>query len=126
MQSFLCVACGTQFAPTLNPPASCPICTDERQFVPRQRQRWTTMPELQRHCENEVIRVDDGLFAALWEHRVVARQSDGMCWAMMRAAEVSRSVDLRDFLKWMQKSPRFRTPAFSERIGNAMAHLKNR
>ena len=65
MQSFLCVACGTQFAPTLNPPASCPICTDERQFVPRQGQRWTTMPELHRHCENELLRVDEGLFAVV-------------------------------------------------------------
>jgi len=65
MQSFLCVACGTQFAPTLNAPASCPICTDERQFVPRQGQRWTTMPELHRHCENELLRVDEGLFAVV-------------------------------------------------------------
>ncbi len=70
---------------------------------------------------------DDPLFfASLWRRRTIARESDGMCWAMMRAAEVSRAVDLRDFLKWMQKSPRFRTPAFSERIGNAMAHLRNR
>jgi hypothetical protein len=69
---------------------------------------------------------DETLFALLWKRRVIARDSDGMCWAMMRAAEVSRSPDLRDFLKWMQKSPRFRTPGYAERIGNAMAHLRNR
>lgn len=69
---------------------------------------------------------DPLFFAMLWRRRTIARESDGMCWAMMRAAEVSRSVELRDFLKWMQKSPRFRTPGYSERIGNALAHLKNR
>jgi len=70
--------------------------------------------------------MDDGLFAALWEHRVVARKSDGMCWAMMRAAEIRRSAELRDFLQFMIKSPRFRTPGYLERLKNAMAKLKNR
>lgn len=69
---------------------------------------------------------DDALFAALWRRRVIARESDGMCWAMMRAAEVRRAPEFRDFLKWMQKSPRFRTPGYAERVGNALAHLKNR
>ena len=69
---------------------------------------------------------DDTLFATLWKRRVIARDSDGMCWAMMRAAEVSRSPELREFLKWMQKNARFRTPGYAERIGNALAHLRNR
>ena len=69
---------------------------------------------------------DDVLFATLYRRRTVARESDGMCWAMLRAAEVRRAPELRDFLKWMQKSPRFRTPGYSERIGNALAHLRNR
>ncbi len=69
---------------------------------------------------------DERLLNLLWRKRVVARESDGMCWAMMRAAEVSRSPELRDFLRWMQKSPRFRTPGYSERLGEALAHLRNR
>ncbi len=69
---------------------------------------------------------DERLFASLWRKRTVARESDGMCWAMMRAAEVSRAPELRDFLKWMQKSARFRTPGYSERLGEALAHLRNR
>lgn len=70
--------------------------------------------------------LDDGLFAALWSHRAIARKSDGMCWAMLRVAEVRRAPELRDFLKWMQKSPRFRAPGYAERIGDALAHLRNR
>jgi hypothetical protein len=70
--------------------------------------------------------MDDELFALLWKRRVIARDSDGMCWAMMRAAEVRRDASLRDFLLWMQKTPRFRTPGYAERIGDALAKLKNR
>lgn len=69
---------------------------------------------------------DDGLFAALWEHRVVARRSDGMCWAMMRVAEIRRSAELREFLQFMIKSPRFRSPGYPERLKDALAKLRNR
>lgn len=69
---------------------------------------------------------DDLIFTTLYRRRAVARESDGMCWAMLRAAEVRRAPELRDFLKWMQKSPRFRAPNYTERIGSALAHLRNR
>ena len=42
MPAFICKACGTQFTPTDQPPAACPICDDERQFVPPGGQSWTT------------------------------------------------------------------------------------
>lgn len=45
----VCVACGTEYPQGPLPP-SCPICEDERQFVPAGGQRWTTLAELaQRH-----------------------------------------------------------------------------
>ncbi|MBL9039103.1 MAG: hypothetical protein JNG84_11345 [Archangium sp.] len=69
---------------------------------------------------------DDGFFAALWERRAAAREVDGLCWAMLRAAEVRRDAELRDFLRWMQKSPRFRDNGYPERLGDALARLKNR
>ena len=42
MTSFLCKACGTQFAESSAPPAACPICTDDRQYVPAEGQQWIT------------------------------------------------------------------------------------
>ena len=42
MPIHLCSACATSFAPAAHPPASCPICRDERQFVPPSGQKWTT------------------------------------------------------------------------------------
>jgi hypothetical protein len=54
MQRFVCVACGTQFAETEQPPASCPICDDPRQYVPPGGQRWTTLEELRDDHANRV------------------------------------------------------------------------
>ena len=38
--------CGTQFAESAQPPSSCPICEDERQFVHYGGQQWTTLERL--------------------------------------------------------------------------------
>jgi hypothetical protein len=42
MNTYICETCGTQFAPSALPPATCPICEDERQYVGWEGQRWTT------------------------------------------------------------------------------------
>src|ERR1700712_3135982 len=44
----ICCACGTQFAHSDAPPARCPICEDERQFVGWGGQAWTDLASLQR------------------------------------------------------------------------------
>jgi hypothetical protein len=46
MERFICVACGTQFRDSHSHPESCPICDDQRQYVPPDGQRWTTMAAL--------------------------------------------------------------------------------
>jgi len=48
----ICQACGTQFPESPAPPASCPICCDARQFVPKSGQEWTTLEELRRDHRN--------------------------------------------------------------------------
>jgi hypothetical protein len=54
MERFICVTCGTQYADGEAPPESCPICTDPRQYVPPDGQRWTTLAELAAGHENEI------------------------------------------------------------------------
>ncbi|MCF2533621.1 MBL fold metallo-hydrolase [Yinghuangia soli] len=39
----VCAGCGTQYAA---PRADCPVCQDDRQYVPDTGQRWTTLAEL--------------------------------------------------------------------------------
>ena len=48
MQAFICTTCGTQFAPSERPPETCPICTEERQYVNPKGQAWTTLDGLRR------------------------------------------------------------------------------
>jgi hypothetical protein len=55
MERFICKACGTQFPDADTPPASCPICTDWRQYVPAATgQQWTTLAELASDHENTI------------------------------------------------------------------------
>ncbi|MGZ4294966.1 MAG: MBL fold metallo-hydrolase [Solirubrobacteraceae bacterium] len=43
---WICPACGANFPPSAAPPERCPLCEDERQWVPPTGQRWTTMTQL--------------------------------------------------------------------------------
>lgn len=48
MNKFICKTCGVQYEASATPPAHCPICEDERQYVLESGQAWTTLEELQR------------------------------------------------------------------------------
>ena len=54
MTAWICVTCGAQFEESEEPPGACPICGDERQYVPEAGQRWTTPEQLQAEHRNEV------------------------------------------------------------------------
>ncbi|HEU5330103.1 MAG TPA: hypothetical protein VFU78_18585 [Thermomicrobiales bacterium] len=61
MAHYICVTCGTQFAASDAPPAHCPICEDERQYVGWQGQQWTTLDRLQQDYHNVIKPVEPGL-----------------------------------------------------------------
>jgi glyoxylase-like metal-dependent hydrolase (beta-lactamase superfamily II) len=46
MTPWICAQCGAQFPQSDEPPASCPICQDERQFVGWKGERWLTRDRL--------------------------------------------------------------------------------
>lgn len=58
---FLCTTCGTQFPESDAPPEACPICQDERQYVPPEGQRWTTLEELRASHRAEIREEEPGL-----------------------------------------------------------------
>lgn len=62
MQHFICVTCGTRFPASERPPEACPICRDERQYVPVEGQSWTTMSEIAATHRNRVEPVEPHLF----------------------------------------------------------------
>ncbi|NUS37808.1 MAG: MBL fold metallo-hydrolase [Lysobacter sp.] len=51
----ICDTCGTQFDAS-PPPARCPVCEDERQYVGWQGQRWTSLARLQ---ATHVLRIEE-------------------------------------------------------------------
>lgn len=56
----ICETCGTQYAPTSVAPTHCPVCEDDRQYVGRNGQTWTTHAAL---AARYALRIehDDGL-----------------------------------------------------------------
>jgi hypothetical protein len=61
MTAYICVTCGTQFAPREEPPAACPICRDERQYVGHDGQQWTTLEDLRHTHAAKIEEVEPGL-----------------------------------------------------------------
>lgn len=63
----ICATCGTQFPPSAAPPAGCPICEDDRQYVGPNGQRWTTLAELRGHYHNRFAPLEPGLTSIVTE-----------------------------------------------------------
>jgi glyoxylase-like metal-dependent hydrolase (beta-lactamase superfamily II) len=60
---WVCPTCGANYPPAPEPPAHCPLCEDERQWVPPTGQVWKTMGELAREgYRTEVRAVEADLF----------------------------------------------------------------
>ena len=61
MPNFICTTCGTQHAEGEQPPAACPICQDERQYVKATGQQWTTLDKLRLTHRNSLKFKEPGL-----------------------------------------------------------------
>lgn len=61
MPRFICVTCGTQYPDSAAPPAACPICEDDRQYVNADGQLWTTLDEVRAQHHNVFTELAPGL-----------------------------------------------------------------
>ena len=57
----VCETCGAWFPDGPSPPERCPICDDERQWVPADGQRWTTPERIVEGRRADVRELDPGL-----------------------------------------------------------------
>jgi hypothetical protein len=80
---WICEQCGAQFPESGAPPASCPICQDERQFVNWKGQAWLNREELSKG-HRLVWRDDLGLLGigvepafAIAQRALLVREADG-------------------------------------------------
>lgn len=70
MPNYICVTCGTQYPEFDTPPEHCPICEDERQYLPPQGQQWTTLEALRPDHENVFKDEEPGLTGIITEPKV--------------------------------------------------------
>jgi glyoxylase-like metal-dependent hydrolase (beta-lactamase superfamily II) len=61
MPAFICTACGTQYPPSEAPPPQCPICEEERQYIPPTGQSWITPQSLGARHFNSFRQHEEGL-----------------------------------------------------------------
>lgn len=74
MPNFICVTCGTQYPESEQPPAHCPICEDERQYVNPNGQAWTTLDKLRQNSHNVIELAEPGLYRIKSEPKVALGQ----------------------------------------------------
>ena len=68
MENWICATCGVQYAASEQPPARCPICEDQRQYIGYQGQRWTTLESMrQGGYRNTITTEEPGLTGIVTE-----------------------------------------------------------
>jgi glyoxylase-like metal-dependent hydrolase (beta-lactamase superfamily II) len=83
MPFWTCEQCGAQFPESGEPPTSCPVCEDERQFVNWKGQRWVAREDLAKR--HKLVRREDlGLLGfglepsfAIGQRALLVREPDG-------------------------------------------------
>ena len=63
VQHFICVTCGIEYPESAKPPEGCPVCQDDRQFIPPEGQQWTTLDEMRGKYHNVMEPEEPGLFS---------------------------------------------------------------
>lgn len=100
MHAFICTACGMQYPPSQTPPERCPICEDERQFIPLTGQGWTTQEKLAAGHANAWLEYEPRILGvatrprfAIGQRAVLLRTDHGNvlwdCISMLDAATVT-------------------------------------
>jgi glyoxylase-like metal-dependent hydrolase (beta-lactamase superfamily II) len=61
MENYICITCGTQYPASGTPPANCPICEDDRQYVNHKGQQWTKLADMRGRYHNVFNHIEAGV-----------------------------------------------------------------
>jgi len=61
-QNKICTACGTEFPSDSDLPQLCPICDDDRQYIPEKGQTWTNPDELSNNYSVLIKKINNRLY----------------------------------------------------------------
>jgi len=136
MPDFICTACGTAFPPSEAPPDHCPICEEERQYVPPGGQAWTTLAALAVGHANVFRQYEPGLIGIGTEPRfaigqramLVVTPSGNVLWdciSLVDEATVTLIEGLGGLAAIAISHPHFYTTmgAWSRAFGGVPIHL---
>ncbi len=134
--AYLCATCGSQFSPTREPPAQCPICQDSRQFVGLDGQQWTTLGELIGKHQNIIRQEEPGLYSihtephfAIGQRAFLLQTPEGNllwdCVALLDPPTIAAVRDLGGIAAIAISHPHYYTTMveWSLAFGNAPVHL---
>jgi hypothetical protein len=106
VEAWICATCGIQYPPSESPPERCAICDEDRQYVRRGGQRWTTLAAMAGEgYRNELTEAEPGLTwiethprFPIGQRALLVRHPDGNvlwdCIAWLDAPTVERVRDL--------------------------------
>jgi len=136
MPTFICNACGMQYPPSEAPPDACPVCVDERQYVPASGQSWTTLEKLRRAYSNKFRELAPGLMTiettpafGIAQRAILARTASGNvlwdCIALIDDATVDLLNGLGGVTAIAISHPHYYTTMveWSRALGNVPIHL---
>jgi hypothetical protein len=139
MPAFICTACGTQYPASARdpdlPPAQCPVCEEERQYVPPGGQGWTTLERLRAGHRNSFRQHEPGVIGigtephfAIGQRAVLVQTPAGNvlwdCVALIDEATVALINGLGGLKAIAISHPHFYTTnAEWSRVFNAPVHL---
>lgn len=61
MTLWTCATCGVEYPDTPLPPKHCPICSDDRQYLPPGGQQWTSQEEIRSNRSAKIDELESGL-----------------------------------------------------------------
>ena len=133
---YLCVTCGTQFSESSEPPAHCPICEDERQYVNPDGQKWTTLEAIQSSYKNVINQEEPGLYSINTEPKLgigqrafLVQTPEGNvlwdCVGLVDTPTIARVNELGGIAEIAISHPHYYTSMveWSRAFGNAPIHL---
>ncbi len=136
MPKFMCKTCGVQQAETSAPPTNCPICDDERQYVPESGQAWTTLEALANEYKNELREEEPNLLGigvepkfAIGQRALLVQSSAGNvlwdCVSLLDAPTIARIQALGGISAIALSHPHYYSAIveWSEAFGNVPIYI---
>jgi hypothetical protein len=134
--AFICVTCGAEFPPSVEPLADCPICKDSRQFVGLDGQQWTTLEDLAHKHHNVINQEEPWLYSihtephfAIGQRAFLLHTPNGNvlwdCLALLDQPTIEAVQNLGGIAAIAISHPHYYTSMaeWSHAFGNAPIHL---